>query len=138
MNSGGGGGGGEAMTAHHHHHHHGKPSTTHSTKQASSTILTKNSHLRATSASTEQQVRKQKLPMWIEWNENDLNAEKWEGGGKATKESGKGKPASAPVNIYIYIYIYIREVHLADNSLKRRIYLTKIEYKVYLVIYQYL
>jgi hypothetical protein len=56
---------------------------------------------RATSASTDQaQVKKQKLPLWIEWNENDLNAEKWEGLGKV-KDAGKSKPTSAPVNLIL-------------------------------------
>ncbi len=40
--------------------------------------------------------KKQKLPLWPEWNENDINSEKWESVGKA-KESNKAKPTSAPV-----------------------------------------
>jgi hypothetical protein len=40
--------------------------------------------------------RRQKLPLWPEWNENDLNAEKWEVAGKA--KDPKAKPTSAPVN----------------------------------------
>ena len=39
--------------------------------------------------------KKQKLPLWIEWNENDINAEKWEAAGKA--KDSKAKPTSAPV-----------------------------------------
>ena len=41
--------------------------------------------------------KKQKLPLWLEWNENDINAEKWEAAGK-TKDA-KAKPTSAPVFI---------------------------------------
>ncbi|CAF0778069.1 unnamed protein product [Brachionus calyciflorus] len=39
--------------------------------------------------------KKQKLPLWVEWNENDINSEKWEVGGKV--KDSKAKPASAPV-----------------------------------------
>jgi hypothetical protein len=73
---------------------------------------------RATSASAEAAVKKQKLPLWIEWNENDLNAEKWDsgggggGGGKAGGAAASGggkdaksKPTSAPVYInHKYIF----------------------------------
>ena len=47
-----------------------------------------------------EQYKKQKLPLWLEWNENDINSEKWEVGGKS-KDTAKGKPTSAspPVNI---------------------------------------
>ena len=41
-------------------------------------------------------MKKQKLPLWVEWNEADINAEKWEVGGK-TKETKVGKSPSAPV-----------------------------------------
>ncbi len=71
---------------------------------------------RATSASGgEQAAKRQKLPLWIEWNENDLNAEKWEAtGGKQAGAGGAGgagaaagaggkdakaKPTSAPVSL---------------------------------------
>jgi hypothetical protein len=39
--------------------------------------------------------------LWPEWNENDVNAEKWEGVGKA-KDAAKAKPASAPVTKEVY------------------------------------
>ena len=39
--------------------------------------------------------KKQKLILWPEWNEKDINEEKWEVAGKAVKDSKK--PASAPV-----------------------------------------
>ncbi len=41
--------------------------------------------------------RRQKLPLWIEWNENDVNAEKWEVVGKI--KDPKAKPTSAPVRL---------------------------------------
>jgi hypothetical protein len=44
--------------------------------------------------------RKQKLPIWPEWNENDINAEKWEAGAKV--KDAKSKPASAPVSFSLY------------------------------------
>ena len=39
--------------------------------------------------------KRQKLPLWPEWNENDVNQEKWDMAGKA--KDPKGKPASAAV-----------------------------------------
>jgi hypothetical protein len=42
-------------------------------------------------------MKKQKMPLWPEWTEADLNAEKWEVAGKA-KEVKPGKSPSAPVN----------------------------------------
>ena len=52
-----------------------------------------NSSAISTSAS---EVRKQKLAIWPEWTENDINAEKWEVVSKV-KES-KAKPTSAIVS----------------------------------------
>lgn len=44
--------------------------------------------------------KRQKLPLWTEWNENDVNAEKWDSTAGKAKDP-KGKPASAPVSILI-------------------------------------
>ena len=60
--------------------------------------------LRATSIVAAIEPKKQKLPLWPEWNEADLNAEKWEVGGKA-KEPKVGKSPSAPVG-FIKKYYY--------------------------------
>lgn len=38
--------------------------------------------------------KRQRLILWPEWNENDINAEKWEVGGKS-KDTAKAKPTSA-------------------------------------------
>jgi hypothetical protein len=51
-----------------------------------------------TSSVANVEIRKQKLPIWIEWNEHDVNAEKWEVANK-TKET-KTKPGSAQVVNY--------------------------------------
>ena len=42
--------------------------------------------------------KRQKLPLWTEWNENDVNAEKWDSTAGKAKDP-KGKPTSAPVNL---------------------------------------
>ena len=54
---------------------------------------------RATSIVAGIEPKKQKLPLWTEWNEADMNAEKWEVGGKA-KEAKAGKSPSAPVSYF--------------------------------------
>jgi hypothetical protein len=41
------------------------------------------------------EAKRQKMPLWLEWNETDLNAEKWEMGGKVGKDPKAGKPQSA-------------------------------------------
>ena len=46
------------------------------------------------------ELKKQKMPLWPEWTEADLNAEKWEVAGKV-KEAKPGKSPSAPVNIAV-------------------------------------
>jgi hypothetical protein len=59
-----------------------------------------NNNSRATSigvSGTTTEPKKQKLIIWPEWNENDINAEKWEVAGKV--KDVKTKPTSAPVNI---------------------------------------
>ena len=44
--------------------------------------------------------KRQKLPLWPEWSESDVNAEKWDSAGFAAKpkEAKGAKPASAPVS----------------------------------------
>lgn len=54
---------------------------------------------RATSVVPE--PKKQKLQLWSEWNENDINSEKWEVGGKI--KDSKAKPTSAPVIYMLYL-----------------------------------
>jgi hypothetical protein len=54
---------------------------------------------RATSIVAGIEPKKQKLPLWSEWMEADINAEKWEVGGKA-KETKVGKSPSAPVSLF--------------------------------------
>ena len=49
--------------------------------------------------------RRQKLPLWIEWNENDVNAEKWEVIAKI--KDPKAKPTSAPVRYYQLNIFYL-------------------------------
>jgi hypothetical protein len=54
--------------------------------------------------------------LWPEWNENDVNAEKWEGVGKA-KDAAKAKPASAPVT-KVYLEILSHMSYLFINLIK--------------------
>jgi len=54
-------------------------------------------NLSAASVIIQSEPKRQKLPLWIEWNEADLNAEKWEGAGKVGKDPKAGKPQSAQV-----------------------------------------
>ena len=58
---------------------------------------------RATSIVAGIEPKKQKLPLWSEWNEADMNAEKWEVGGKA-KEAKAGKSPSAPVRFISTVF----------------------------------
>ena len=59
------------------------------------TVLQNLNQIRTTSV-TLVEPKKQKLTIWPEWNENDVNNEKWDVGGKA--RDSKSKPTSAPVS----------------------------------------
>lgn len=52
-------------------------------------------NIKSTTSISVSEPKKQKLTMWPEWNENDVNAEKWDIGGKA--KDSKSKPTSTPV-----------------------------------------
>jgi hypothetical protein len=83
---------------------------------------------RSTSIPPVVEVKKQKLPIWPEWNENDVNAEKWDmGGGKKDTKPTRSVASATVLKYYTYYkliqqtkrYLYSKRSLMVSTTLIR-------------------